>query len=262
MRHVSLAVCLVATAAAADQFVMTDVTYEHSAATTTDSHYRVPRPNNTPANWRSPIDYASSTVYTHIEVLTKPAGDAPSVWVICFEGTGYACYWSPVYRTGPTTLDFSFKFPDFFQYTAIDWTKPIYNTALILKDDMNVKVAPENVGAARAALYMPTRVRIVVTVVSPGGTYVPPLPGDAGVMLADAGPRDPGDAGSSADAGAGDAGPAQHPLDPPRDGGTLALDRQSQEPVAGGCSAVAASPLLMVSLLSMLRSRWRLFKKS
>lgn len=68
----------------------------------------------------------------------------------------------------------------------VDWTKAVNKVALILKDDKNAKPAPENVGATRSALFMPTRVRVTVTVVSPGSTYVPPgpPPGDAGVDAA------------------------------------------------------------------------------
>lgn len=220
-----LAACaalLVAAPARAEQFVMADVTYEHSTTTTTDSHYYAHRPASAPGNWKSPIDYTAGTAYTHIEVFTKPAGDAPSVWVICFEGSpGYACYWSPVYRTAPTTLDFTFPVKDFVLLGngIIDWTHPIPRTALILKDDKNVKPAPENVGPARAALYLPTRVRIVVTIVSPGGTYVPPAPSRPDAGIVDAGNDATADARVDA---AGDTGPKDAVADAPVDAGVTA----------------------------------------
>jgi hypothetical protein len=194
------------------QFTMVDVVYEHSATTTRDSHYRVRRPATAPTNWKAPIDYTMGTVYTYIEVMTKPS-DAATLWNICFEGSpSYACYGSRSYRT-PTVLHFASRFPTFYQYTQVDWSRPIANTALILKDTNNVKPAPENVGAATSALYMPTRVRIVVTIVAPGAVYMPPanLAGDGGIsgVPRDAGARDaPADSRLDAPAARPDGGEA------------------------------------------------------
>ncbi|MBL8717657.1 MAG: hypothetical protein JNL79_16850 [Myxococcales bacterium] len=175
------ALLLVPTPALAAQFVVAEVTYEHSATTTTDSHLRLPPSAETPKNWKAPVDYATAgTVHVRLEVFTKPSAEKTR-FQICFEGTpSYACTdQSPIYTT-TGVYTWATPFPSFYQYAQVDWTKGILKSALILKDDKNVKPAPENVGDARSKLFMPSKVRVTVTVVSPGSTYVPPST-DAGV---------------------------------------------------------------------------------
>jgi hypothetical protein len=172
---VAAAVLLFPARALAAQFVVTEVTYEHSATTTTDSHLRLAPLPGTPSNWKAPTDYATNGfVWVRLEVFTKPSAENTR-FQICFEATpSYACTdQSPIYtKTGVYT--WGTNFPKMYQYSMVDWTKGVNKVALILKDDKNVKPAPENVGAARSALFMPTKVRVTVTVVSPGSTYMPP----------------------------------------------------------------------------------------
>lgn len=90
---------LVPTRALAAQFVVTEITYEHSATTTTDSHMRVVPSPETPTNWKAPTDYATAgKVYVRLEVFTKPSAENTR-FQICFEGTpSYACTdQSPIY---------------------------------------------------------------------------------------------------------------------------------------------------------------------
>lgn len=179
------AILLLPSPALAAQFVVAEVTYEHSATTTTDSHLRLPPSAETPTSWKAPVDYATAgTVWVRLEVFTKPSAEKTR-FQVCFEATpSYACTnQSPIYTT-TGVYTWSTPFPSFYQYDKVDWTKGIVKTALILKDDANVKPAPENVGAARSALFMPTKLRVTVTVVAPGSTYVPPPAGDAGVDAA------------------------------------------------------------------------------
>lgn len=174
---VSAAVFALAAPAAAAQFVVTEVTYQHSATTTTDSHNRLAPSSTTPANWKAPVDYATAgKVHVRLEVRTKPS-DAKTRFQICFEATpSYACTdQSPVYTT-TGIYDWETTFPKFYQYDRVDWTKGVNKVALILKDDRNGKPAPENVGEATSKLYMPTDLRVTVTVVEPGSTYEPPAP--------------------------------------------------------------------------------------
>lgn len=181
---ITVGLVLLPTRALAAQFVVTEVTYEHSATTTTDSHLRLLPSAETPKNWKSPVDYATAgTVWVRLEVFTKPSAENTR-FQVCFEATpSYACTdQSPIYtKTGVYT--WATAFPKFYQYSMVDWTKGIVKSALILKDDKNVKPAPENVGEARSKLFMPTKVRVTVTVVSPGSTYMPPGT-DAGVDAA------------------------------------------------------------------------------
>jgi hypothetical protein len=198
------------------QLTIVDVTYTHGADNTSDSHYFVTPAGSIPSNWRAPIDYASGSLHMHVEVMTKPSAER-TVWNFCFIGTpNYACTYTPAYTT-VGTVESEQRFSTFYQYTQVDWSKRVNQYALILKDDKNVKIAPENVGAARSAQFMPTRVRIVLTLVAPGSIYVPPSSSDGGAIpdaAADGRPDAAGDAapgakldaqidGSSSDAGAG-----------------------------------------------------------
>ena len=200
-------------AALADQFVVVDSTWEHTPDLA-DSHYRVAPLAGSPADWRKPIDYASGTAHVHLEVTTKPT-DTPTKFQVCFEATPtYACTdQSPTYTT-VGVLDWETPFSNFWSPpgTSVDWAKGTNKIAIILKDTKNGKPSADNVGAQTAALYTPTQVRMVVTIVAPGSTYVPPPPPqvDAGTGDSDAGAGGAGGAGagSSTSTGAilGDAG--------------------------------------------------------
>jgi MYXO-CTERM domain-containing protein len=280
MRHAPLAtiatvgLLLVPARAFAAQFVVSEVTYEHSATTTTDSHLRLAPSSSTPANWKAPVDYASAgKVHVRLEVFTKPSA-AKTRFQICFEATpSYACTdQSPIYTT-TGVYEWATSFPRFYQYDKVDWTKGVRRVALILKDDMNVKPAPENVGATRAALFMPTKLRVTVTVVEPGSTYVPPsTTADAGADASDA-TTDASDA--AIDAPASDATPDDAPGEDTGattdDGGVTledsgAVDVDAAAAIApstedsGGCATSrgrAASPLFPLLALALFVARRR-----
>jgi hypothetical protein len=150
----------------------------------------------TPSNWVSPIDYSHGTAVVRLEVFTKPTTTATR-FQICFEGSpSYACTnQAPAYTT-TGVYTWSTPFPNFYQYSSVNWAQGVRDIALILKDTSNGKPAPENVGATESAKYMPTNLRVTVTLVSPGSTYVDPTvvtpdagtpPVDAGVPVIDAG---------------------------------------------------------------------------
>ncbi|MDQ3037103.1 MAG: hypothetical protein M3Y87_32210, partial [Myxococcota bacterium] len=227
--------------AAAQQIVVTDVTYEHSATTTSDSHYRLEPLPGTPANLRSPIDYASGEAYVRLEVLTKPS-DAGTRFQVCFEARPtYACTdQAPAYTT-TGLYTWATPFSRFYQGSMVDWTMGLGRVALILKDTMNRKPSPENVGEETSRLYMPTRIRVTVTLVPPGGTYVPPADPelDAGMMMIDDAGTTELDAAlmpeldasaTELDAAATDAGTARTDATVRRDAGA------PRETVTGGCS--------------------------
>lgn len=249
---------LLATSAQAAQVVVTEVTYTHSGTTTSDSHYIVNPLPGTPSDWTSPVNYAMGTAVVRLEVFTKPTA-TPTRFQICFEGTpSYACTnQAPAYTT-TGVYTWTTPFPNFYQYSQVDWTKGTRRIALILKDTMNGKPSPENVGAATSALYMPTDLRVTVTLVAPGSTYIPPDATDAGVV--DAGVADAGvaDAGNSVDAGAApmDAGQAAAPDSGMSDAGSDERPPAMSE-VRGGCAAAPAAPLFFLALLAFSRRRQR-----
>jgi hypothetical protein len=247
-------------AAGAAQLVVFDAIWDHTADIR-DSHY-YPRLNRVPANWLSPVNYASGTAHVHLEVLTKPTR-TPTRFQVCFEGTPtYACS----AQSDPYTTTGTLRWPTAFASmwvppsTTMNWSNGVERVAVILKDTENGKPSADNVGDAEAAKYMPTRVRMVLTLVTPGSTYVPPGPYDAGAPLVDAGVADARlDAGVDASmavpdgsTGEQDGGTSPNPVrdssaEPgdPRDGGVnrppnrASADRDDDD---SGCSFGAEAP--------------------
>jgi hypothetical protein len=164
----TLAAALVWTRGAhAEQVILTDVSYTHSTETTEDSHYRVDPPEQ-PSNWVEPIDYSAGSVHIIVDVKTKPDGDAPTKFQICFEGTPSAACTdqSPTY-TKPGKIEWTSQFANFWYGGEVDWSQGVRQIALLVKDDENGKPVGD-------PLYMPTDVRVEVALLSPGETYQPP----------------------------------------------------------------------------------------
>ena len=277
MRISLLCLLTLATTSFAAQVVVTEVTYTHSATTTRDSHYIVLPLQGAPGNWVSPVDYAHGTAVVRLEVFTKPT-NAATRFQICFEGSpSYACTnQAPAYTT-TGVYTWTTPFTSFYQYSSVNWALGVRDIALILKDTTNGKPAPENVGATESARYMPTQLRVTVTLVSPGSTYVPPADPDAGTAVPDAGVVDAGVAGF--DAGVVDAGFVDAAIPDPVevDAGQEASDAGSEvqqpapapvitEPDAGsgteawavtgsGCSAAPAGVFALLAIVLMRRRR-------
>lgn len=211
-------------ARAQQQVVIVDAMYTATAQNTMDSHYRVTPLIGTPSNWRAPVDYASGTAYVRLEVLTKPSTQK-TLYNVCFEGTQAACMGYPPPYTAPGTYDFSFAFNTFWQYNVVDWNKGIKNVALILKDEAGNKVQGD-------PKFYPTTIHVVITLVPPGGKYVPPMPKDAGATL-DAGKTDAGPAADAAPPLDADAGMQMDSAEPP-------ADARAMDPVNAGTDAVVA----------------------
>jgi hypothetical protein len=215
------ACCLVCSVARAEQFIVTDVSYTHSADTTMDSHFRVAPLPGTPSNWKSPVDYSAGSVRVLLEVKTKPT-DTPTQFQICFEGSpGYGCTDQSKPYTTTGSYEWTTKFSSFYLGNGgPDWSKGVSQVALILKDTNNGKPQGD-------PKYVPTDLHVQVAVISGGATFVAPPPSGTG-GVGDAGARPlPRDAGSSEDAATG--APA-----PPRDAGTGA---QTPRDAGGGSNA-------------------------
>ncbi len=233
--------------ATAQQFVIVDVDYTHGPATTTDSHYPVAAPPGTPTNWRAPVDYAGGEAWVELEVKTKPS-DAETRFQICFiSKPDYTCTdQSPVY-TEPGTVTWHTPFSNFYVGNGgnVDWSQGADNMTLILKDTKNVKPAPENVGEATAALYMPTDLRVVVTLVPKGGVYVPPSKdpaGGAGGAAGAAGTAGSGRGGNAGQAGGGGATGGTSAVSVPNGGVPALGEPVVPAPVGGSGGASASAP--------------------
>jgi hypothetical protein len=86
-----------------------------------------------------------------------------------FRGTPtYACtaQSEPYATTGVLSWGTAFSALWLPPSTTMDWTQGVDRVAVILKDTENNKPSADNVGDAEAARYTPTRVRMVVTVVT------------------------------------------------------------------------------------------------
>jgi len=232
-------VCAAPSAAFADQFVAMDDTWEHTPDMP-DSHYRVKPTAETPTDWLSPVDYSDGTAWVYLEVQTKPTAQETK-FQVCFEATPtYACTaQSPTYTT-VGTYEWPTDFSDFWSPPGefVDWTQGVNKLACILKDTMNNKPSEDNVGPEVAALYTPTRVRMVVTIVSAGGTYMPPTPTGEGGGGGGAGGAPPVGGGGAGGANDGGGGPVTGPA-PPLGGSSASGDggQGAGTSTDDGCSA-------------------------
>jgi hypothetical protein len=292
MRHVpkiriSLLVltALSAPALAADQLVAFDIVYTaefYDGTVKGENYHHLVKPAPTePASWTTPVDYSKGTVYIHQEVMTKPSARSTTI-TICFDGdlSAYGCITSKPYTTTGVHETVA-PITSTWQYGQINWGKRRTEYHLALKDG----AADNFPNAASRDMFVPSMMRIVMTVVPPGGTYVPPPPLGGGMPAADAGATPAADAGTPS---AADAAPTASPdaakVDP-RPSPDAAASKPTPKPDAaappktdpgedppssnppaaksGGCSlgggsvAGAALPFLVVGLLAALQRHRR-----
>lgn len=158
----------------AEQLVIADVTYTHSAETTSDSHYYVPPLPGTPADWTSPVDWTKGSVHLRLEVKTKPTA-TPTRYQVCFDvKPNYGCTWQIEPYTTTGVYDLTTPFASIWYPTPeFDWSQGVRVLSLILKDVDNNKPQGD-------PLYVPTELRVEVTLLSEGAVYVPPPRPDGG----------------------------------------------------------------------------------
>ncbi len=168
-------------ACVADQFVLFDVTFDYTKAdadssTPSKSHFYVKDKQLNqarPTDWTAPVDYRNGSVHVRLEVLEKPAGDAPTTWSICYipnkgQKNGYGCLGTDVYKkVGVYEKDISMK--SFWENESIIWSEGIKQMDLVIKDDSG--------GSGHAhkrsdhEKFFPTRVRLTLTQVSANSNY-------------------------------------------------------------------------------------------
>ncbi len=175
-----------ATRAAAEQFVLVDADYAH----TKESHAYAKPAAGIPTNWKTPVNYAEGTAHYRLVVLEKPSAENLNMGV-CFVGSSYCCYGYARF-TKPGVYEWTDSIPNMWQYSAVDFTKPMTEIPFIMRDRNAVKVDPgvENFyGAPSTALYFTMKSHLTITIVSKGGTFVKPDAGPGDVGAPDA-PRD------------------------------------------------------------------------
>jgi hypothetical protein len=283
--------------ASAQQMVAFDVVYtaELNDGTVKGEtfHHLVKPAADQPANWTAPVNYAKGTAYIHLDVMSKPSA-RPTIITVCFDGDleGYGCIDTKSY-TAVGVHDTTSAMTSTWQYGKIAWTKPRTEFHLVIKDP----ALGGTQGGKPASDFVPSVMRIVLTIVPPGGTYVPPAPlptTDGGVAAADAhapaetdaAPVAADAAAPSADAGAIDpGGPAdaapgasspdaasmppvkkpdaatKPPIDPGpgghEDGTPAAAASDKGCSIGAGAHPAAATPLCLMALATALGLRRR-----
>lgn len=176
---------LIAPSSRAEQFVLFDTTFTFTKA---DADNSKPSPSHyylkgaklnpkRPKDWTSPIDYRNGTVHVRLEVIEKPAGDAPTTWSVCYipnkrQKGGYGCIGTGIYKkTGVYEKDIDMT--KFWQNDGIVWTEGIKEMHLVIKDDSGGK------GHAHKRKdhekFFPTKIRMTLVQVSKGLKYDPKL---------------------------------------------------------------------------------------
>jgi hypothetical protein len=193
--------------ARAEQIVLFDITYTHDASN--DAHHGISGAAlNQPANWTSPINYAQGTIHFYQEVMTKPSDKDTIIDFCLISVRDYGCIETFIYKTvGLHETVRSMAGKDVDKRNVIDFTQKMRSIQMVLKTP-----APTYInGGSPKSDFLPSKMRFVATLVSPGGTYVRPIPtpgfdpgpaaGDAGAgpIFSDA--SAPGDATGPADAG-------------------------------------------------------------
>jgi hypothetical protein len=182
---------LVPLSASAEQLVLFDITYTHTGAN--DAHYGISGAGlNQPNNWTSPIDYAQGTIHFYQEVMTKPSNKETIIDFCLISQRDYGCIETFIYTTtGLHETVRSMAGKDVDKRNVIDFTRPMRSIQMVLKTP-----APTYINGGRPQSdFLPSKMRFVATLVSPGGTYIRPTPtpgfdpGDGGVppVVADAG---------------------------------------------------------------------------
>jgi hypothetical protein len=190
---------LVALVAPAPAFAQQLVTFDQVVTITERGngagafHHLIKPAPTEPASWTTPVDYSKGTAHVHLEVMEKPSKRNTAI-TICFDGNleGYGCIGTSAY-TDVGTYQTTRALPTAtWQYDKIAWGKRRQEYHLVVKDP----ALGGTPGGRPASDYVPTKMRIVMTIVPPGGMYTPPAGSAAPAPDAGADPGSPPDAGA------------------------------------------------------------------
>jgi hypothetical protein len=163
------------------QFVLFDQEFTYTKqdadnATPSKSHYYVIgnkiNPER-PKNWLSPVDFRNGTVHIRLDVMEKPAGNAPTTWTLCYipnkgKGNGYGCTGTELYTT-TGVYERDVPMTSFWENESIIWEEGIKQMDLVIKDDSGGQGhAHKRTDHER---FFPTKVRITMVQVAKGETY-------------------------------------------------------------------------------------------
>jgi MYXO-CTERM domain-containing protein len=165
-------------------------------------HYTIKPAATEPASWTTPVDYSKGTAYILLDVMAKPSKRNTAI-TICFDGNleGYGCIATKTY-TDVGRVETMLSLPSAtWQYGKIAWARRRQEYHLVVKDP----ALGGTPGGRPPSDYVPTTMRVVMTIVPPGGTYTPPPGGSSPAT----------DAGASADSGGGAPPTADAGVTPP-----------------------------------------------
>jgi MYXO-CTERM domain-containing protein len=175
----------------AQQLVLANLTYTATAKNTTNSGYRVPVPEGTPTNWKTPYDLTAGTAYARFEVLAKPS-DEKTLYNVCFSLAADKLTCMPLSQpfTGKGVYNIISAVSAFWNYDQVDWTMGVRQVVLILKDGSGKLVQGD-------PKYFPITIKTTITFVPPGAHYMPPPSDEEDAGLPDGAARsdEPRDAG-------------------------------------------------------------------
>ncbi|HEY4258573.1 MAG TPA: hypothetical protein VGM98_00375 [Schlesneria sp.] len=173
--------CLAASFAQAEQFVLFDATFtftkdEADNSKPSPSHYYVRDKlmnAERPKDWTSPVDYRNGTAHVRLEVLEKPPGGEATTWSVCYipnkgRDKGYGCFNTPVYKEAGV-FEQDIPMTKFWQNDSIVWDQGIKEMHLVIKDNSG--------GGGHAhkrkdhEKFFPTKVRMTVIQVSVDSKY-------------------------------------------------------------------------------------------
>ncbi len=138
-------------------------------------------PSNSPANWRSPVDYSRGTMYQRVQIISKPTS-TPALYALCMFQDNvwaerHACGdMKKISFTAPGTYTSSQDMTTMFQYSsAVDWTRKPHVIMLHIGDKN--KHQPDSYpgfidkwfGTPNYSLYYPMKLRYTAVIVPPGG---------------------------------------------------------------------------------------------
>jgi MYXO-CTERM domain-containing protein len=187
-------------------------------------HHGIKPAPTEPASWVTPINYSKGTAYLYMEVLEKPS-KRNTLLTVCFDGPkeGYGCFDTKTYTdVGAYETKVTMGGGSWYQYSKIAWNQRRDDYHLVVKDP----ALGGTQGGKPASDYVPTKLRVVLTIVPPGGTYTPPA---KGMGMAGDGGAEPGDGGGAPDGGASGG----------EDAATMKADAGSKP--SGGADAAAGS---------------------
>ncbi|KPQ45106.1 MAG: Carbohydrate binding domain protein, partial [Candidatus Methanoperedens nitroreducens] len=158
-----------------NQLVIIDEYYTHNTITRAFSFFGV---SNVPSNLVSPVNYAGGTIYSRLQVITKPSTKIVNYQMCLFQdqlvAAKHACTnYQKFNSTG--TYYASQPMTSLYQYNKIVWSRQLLERMLVVKDKYGMPVDNRYrppfgpFDGENFNLYYPMKVRYTAIIVPPNG---------------------------------------------------------------------------------------------